>query len=318
MPGPMDGARETDELAVLPPLLPRLLGPLRARWWWMPAGAALLVAAVLVYLWRAEPEWTARMTVYPAPASEGLAPRPAGLAGLVGLVASLGVGVGKSGDAPPFRYFLDGLATPDVAARLAADEALLRTLYDYEWDADAGQWRAPGKGLIGGARDLLFGLLGVPVPAWRPPDAARLRDYIDYRVEVVTSVRSPLVTISHSHRDPAFAARFLEAVVAAADAEVRRADAARSAANIDYLSRQLAQTAEADTRLALVEALAAEERSAMLTAAATPYAAEVFSPAVTGRFPSWRRPVPLLLAAVFVGVVLGAALALWRGWRSVE
>jgi hypothetical protein len=35
MPLAMDGAFETAEL---PPLLPRLLVPLRQRWWLMPAG----------------------------------------------------------------------------------------------------------------------------------------------------------------------------------------------------------------------------------------------------------------------------------------
>jgi uncharacterized protein involved in exopolysaccharide biosynthesis len=314
----MNGARETEDEVEVPPLLPRLILPLKARWWWMPACAVLLMLVVLVYVLRAQPIWTAEMRVYPAPASEGLAPRQSGLAGLAGLSASFGIGLGKSAGAPPFRYFLDGLATPDVAARLAADESILRTIYDYEWDDEAAAWRAPGKGLVGGTRDFFFGVFGLPVSAWTPPDPARLRAYIEDRVEVVTSVRSPLVTISHSHHDPAFAARFLDAVVAAADAEVRRADALRSAANIDYLSRQLGETAEADTRLALVEALAAEERSAMLTAAATPYAAEVFSPAVTGRLPSRPRPLPLFIAALFAGVLIGAALALWRGFRSVE
>jgi hypothetical protein len=251
-----------------------------------------------------------------APASEGLAPRRAGLAGLAAGLGGLTGALGNSEAAPPFRYFLDGLATPDVAARLAADESILRAIYVAEWDAANKRWRAPPRGLVGGARALVFGVLGLPVAEWSKPDAARLRLCIEDRVQVRSSVRSPLVTISHVHPDPAFPAQFLNALVAAADAELRRDQAARTAANIDYLSQQLRGTVEAEARLALVEALAAEERSAMLSAVPMPYAAETFSQPATGRWPSSPRPLPLLLAAAFVGVMLGAALALWLGWRA--
>jgi hypothetical protein len=313
MPLAMDGALDS---AISPPLLPRLLAPLRQRWWLMPAGAALLLALVLVYLLRAQPVWTAQMRVYAAPASEGLAPRRGGLAGLAGGLAGLGGALGNSEAAPPFRYFLDGLATPDVAARLAADESILQAIYVTEWDAANKRWRAPSRGVVGGARALAFGVLGLPVAEWSKPDAARLRLYIEDRVEVRSSVRSPLVMIAHAHPDPVFAARFLEALAAAADAELRRDQAARTAANIDYLSRQLRGTVEAEARLALVDALAAEERGAMLSAVPMPYAAEIFSKPETGRWPSSPRPLPLLLAGLFVGLLLGAAAALWLGWRA--
>lgn len=299
-----------------PPLLPRLLAPLKKRWWLMPAGALLLLALVLVHLLRAQPVWTAQMSVYAAPTSEGLAARRGGLAGLAAGLGGLGGALGGSEAAPPFRYFLDGLATPAVAARLAADDEIMRTVFAGEWDPQNRRWRQPPRGLVSGARALVFAVLGLPVADWTPPDAARLRLYIEDSVQVRSSVRSPLVTISHVHPDPVFAARFLEQLVGAADAELRRAQAARTAANIDYLMRQLRLTREADARMSLVEALADEERSAMLTAVPMPYAAETFSKPAAGRWPSSPRPLPLLLAALFVGLMLGAAAALWWGWRE--
>lgn len=317
MPLTMDA---TGEIESQPPLLPRLLAPLKRRWWLMPAGALLLLALVLVHLLRAQPVWTAQMTVYAAPTSEGLAARRGGLAGLAagigGGLGGLGSVLGGSEAAPPFRYFLDGLATPDVAARLAADDEIMRTVFSSEWDAVGRRWREPPRGLLGGARALVFGVLGLPVTGWVPPDAARLRLYIEDRVAVRSSVRSPLVTISHVHGDPVFAARFLEQLVGAADAELRRAQAARTAANINYLMGQLRQTREADTRMSLVEALSAEERSAMLTAVPMAYAAETFAKPAVGRWPSSPRPLPLLAAALVVGLLLGAAVALWLGWRE--
>lgn len=318
MPWLMHGATNIDaETPVLaPPLLPRLLAPLRQRWWLMPLGAAVLLLLVLVYLLRAQPVWTAQTTVYAAPASEGLAPRRAGLAGLAAGLGGLGGALGGSEAAPPFRYFLDGLATPAVAARLATDDEIMRTVFACEWDAKNQRWRPPPRGLAGDARALVFGVLDLPVADWVPPDASRLRLYIEDRVQVRSTVRSPLVTISHLHPDPVFAARFLAVLVAAADAELRRAQAARTVANIDYLMRQLQLTREAEMRTSLVEVLANEERSAMLTAVPMPYSAETFSKPSVGRWPSSPRPLPLLLAALFVGLMLGAVGALWLGWRE--
>ncbi len=306
-------AGENERAPLLPPLLPRLLAPVGRRWWLMPLGAAALIVVVLFYLARTEQVWTAEMRVYPAPAASGIAARR-GLSGLAsGLEALSG---GGSEAAPPFRYFLDGLATPDVAARLARDETLMHRLFAGEWDERAGQWREPPRGFAGSTRAFLFGIAGLPVTPWTPPDAARLRVYIADSIMVRTSVRSPLVTLNHSFADPAFARSFLEAVVAAADAELREAQAARTAANIDYLSQRLRTTRGEDARIALVEALGEEERGAMLSAVDMPFAAEVFSQAEVGRWPSKPQPIQLVVAGLVVGAMLGAALALLLGWRD--
>lgn len=303
-----------------PPLLPRLLAPIRRRWWLMPLGVLVIWALILVKLNRDVPFWTAEIQLYAAPAAAGVAPRR-GLAGIAaqagGGLAALAGSLGGSEAAPPFRFFLDGLSTPGVAARLAEDPALMQKIFAAEWNPDTGQWQPP-RSAVGSLRASLFSLLGLPAFAWTPPDAARLQLYITDAVQVRRSVKTPLVTLTHEHWDRAFAAEFLDRLVAVADDELRQSNARRARANIDYLGRSLAVTAQVEAREALVEALAEEERSAMLAAARLPYAAEPFGPATVGRWPSRPRPLPLLAAGLVAGLLLGATLAFWLDRRKPQ
>ncbi|WP_439533201.1 hypothetical protein [Polymorphobacter sp.] len=300
-----------------PPLLPQLLAPLRRRWWLMPLMMVVITALVLVKLNREPTMWTAQIEMFPAPAAAGVAPRR-GIAGIAaqagGGLAALAGSLGGGDAAPPFRYFLDGLSTPEVAARLAEDPVIMHQIFGGEWNPETRQWEEP-HGLLRILGKTLFGALGLPAFAWTPPDAERLQAYIDDAVNVRRSVKSPLVTITFDHWDRAFAASFLNRLVATADAELRATNAARTAANIAYLSERLAATPQSDARESLVAALAEEERSAMLSAAELPYAAEPFAPASVGRWPSRPRPLPLLVAGLIAGLLIGAALAVWLDRR---
>ncbi|GGI79880.1 hypothetical protein GCM10007973_15600 [Polymorphobacter multimanifer] len=311
----MHGADDLDRQT---PLLPRLLAPLRQRWWLMPLGALLVTALMLVYLLRAQPVWTAEMQVYPAPATAGVAARR-GLAGLAsqagGGLAALTGSLGGGDSAPPFRYFLDGLTSAGVAEQLASDEALLRQMFPAEWDAAGRRWRQP-ESLRRSIRDGLFGLFGLPIAPWTPPDAARVREFVAAAGLVRTSVRSPLVSISLSHPDRAFATLLLTRVVAAADDELRAAARLRAEGNIRYLTDQLRSARSVDMRETIVTSLSEEERGAMLSMVPLPFAAETFIAPHVGRWPTSPRPLPLLLAALVVGVLLGATTAFWLGWRS--
>jgi len=306
--------------AAPPPLLAQLLAPIRRRWWLMPVMVAVILVLVLIKLNRDAAIWTAELQVFSAPAAAGVAPKR-GIAGLAaqagGGLAALAGSLGSGDSEAPFSFFLDGLATPEVAAQLARNPVIMHKVFASEWDVETQSWHPP-RGVIGRVQGGLFSVLGLPALAWRQPDAERLRAYIADAIKVTRSVKSPLVTLSHEHWDRAFAGAFLEQLSAAADDNLRQSNAARTAANIDYLSARLATTSQAEVREALVAALGQEERSAMLAAARLPYAAETFGVAKVSRWPSRPRPVPLLLAGVLAGLLLGAALAVWLDRRTLR
>jgi hypothetical protein len=293
--------------------LHRVFGDIARRWWLLPLGLMIGLVLAAVHLNRTPHFHTAELRVHPAPSTTGKAAASplGGLAAIAGLA-----GGGGGGDAvTPFRFYLDGLYSIEVANRLARDEQVMRTVFAHEWDAGAGQWREPAS--IGGSvRGAVATLLGLPRFGWQPPDGQRLQGYIAYAVTVRQSVKTPVVTLAHDFPDPAFAEAFLAKLHATLDAYLREQQAARTRSNIAYLSGELQKATLVEQRRALVAALAEQERQAMLVFAAAPYAADPLDDVMVSAAPTRPRPLPLLVAGGVAGLLLGAAMALWLAWRA--
>jgi hypothetical protein len=293
--------------------LPAVLADITRRWWLLPAGLLLGLALVTVYLNRTPHFYAAELKVHPAPSTSGKTP----VSPLGGLAAIAGLGSGASGNeaVAPFRFYLDGLYSLEVARRLARDEALMRTIYASEWDAKAQRWREPAS-LPASIRSGLAGLMGLPRFGWQPPDARRLQGYIGYAVTVRQSVRTPVVTLAHDATDPVFAATFLTRLHQVLDDYLREQQALRTQGNITYLTAELQKATLAEQRRSLVAALAEQERQAMLAFGSAPYAADPFDDATVSATPTRPRPVPMLAGGAVAGLLLGMVLALWLARRA--
>lgn len=304
----------TDSEAAPRAFLHSLFADIARRWWLLPAGLLLGLALATVHLNRTTHFYTAELKVHPAPSASGkTAPSPlGGLAAIAGLAG----GGGSGSDAvTPFRFYLDGLYSVEVANRLARDKQVMQTIFVNEWDAGTGQWREPSS-LTGSVRRAVAGVLGLPRFGWRPPDGARLQGYIADAVSVRQSVKTPVVTLVHDYPEPAFAAEFLTRLHRTLDAYLREQQAARTRGNIAYLTGELQKATLADQRRALVAALAEQERQAMLVFADAPYAADPLDETVVSLVPTRPRAVPLLAGAAVVGLLLGTVLALLLAWRG--
>lgn len=292
-----------------PPWLQTLFRPIVRRWPAVLAAGLVGLALASVYLHVTPPVYGVVLRVHAAPSSSGRQlSRLGSLAALAGLS-------GSAADSSPFRYFLDGVYAPEVAARLARDPALLRAVFPAEWDAGARRWRQPPS-LLRGVRDAVYGALGVPATPWRAPDADRLQAWIAKQVTVGIGVKTPISTIAVEHRDPVFAANFLEKLGAATDDYLRARQSARTAGNIRYLSERLAATSLTDQRESIAAQLVEQERQGMLAGSSASYAADNFGPAVATLEPVWPRPVLLLLGCTLAGLLLGAVGAVVHDRRQ--
>ncbi len=318
--GGMAGYDDSDAAvaAAAEPWLAGILKTVRRRWWLLPAGVVAALLLTLAYLQRADYSYSAELKVYGAPSSSGSRPASSALGGLAAL-AGLNGGSGAAEGVSPFRFYLDGLYSPEVARRMAADPAIMHRLFAGEWDARAGAWRQPGS-LGGSVRNGIIGLLGLPQYGWTPPDATRLQDYIADNVSVRQSVKSPIVTIGYNNRDPAFAVLFLDRLHATTDSWLREEQTARTRGNIAYLAGRLETVTLAEQRAALVTALTEQERQAMLAHSDAPYAAEPFDVTTASSEPTRPRPLAMLIGAAVAGLVIGLALAIAgpdpRRWRQ--
>jgi hypothetical protein len=270
----------------------------------------VLAAVVVTLLWlrQADYRYSAQLKVYAAPSSSG-SRAPTALGGLAALTGLAG---GASETVTPFRFYLDGIYSPAVADRLAADQQLMQQLFPAEWDAEARQWRQPAS-LFGSLRRGVSGALGLPQFGWTPPGPERLQTYIADAVFVRQSVRTPIVVISYDNHDPALAKRVLEKLHTATDGYMREQQSRRTRANIAYLTERLQTVTLTEQRAALVSQLTEQERQAMLAYSNAAYAADPFDQVTVSATPTRPRPVPLLIGAAVAGLIFGTVLALvWR------
>jgi uncharacterized protein involved in exopolysaccharide biosynthesis len=294
------------------PWLHDMLAAIGRRWWLVPAVALLAIIVALVYLSRAEYVYSAELKIYAAPSASG-SRAPSALGGLAAL-AGVAAGSGTE-QVSPFRYYLDGIYSPEVAARMARDRTLMHRIFANEWDARNQRWRQPSS-LLGSIRRGVTGAMDLPEFGWTPPDATRLQAYIAEAIKIRQSVKTPVVTVSYDYPDPEFAKQFLATLHNTVDSYLREAQNKRTRGNIDYLAGQLRQVTLAEQRSSLVTALSEQERQAMLAYGNAPYAADAFDVVTASQGPTRPSPGRLLIGAAIAGLLLGLVLAAVVGRRD--
>ena len=293
---------QDDELGLL-----QIGAILRAGWKFIATSTIIFVAAAVMYLNNAAYLYTAELRVTPVESSASAGK----LAGLAGLASVAGLSLPQDSSGMSFSLYLAGLRSREVAERLADQPEIRRTLFANEWNEQRQTFEEPSSPLGAFAKGLKK-VLGLPIYAWTPPDAARLHDRLQQDLVVVQDPKTPVVTISFSHTDPEFAARLLTATHEAVDAYLRRKALARSGQYISYLSTKLATVTLAEHRAAIAEALSEQERTRMLASSSLAYAAEPFGRAVVSMKPTSPRPAVVLSIALIVGLLAGGLAVLAR------
>jgi hypothetical protein len=276
------------------------------RKWWVAAAAALGLAAALLFLNFATPKFAASLRVTPA-SSTG-----SGVAGALGRIGNLAAIAGVAArpgneSAQPFDLYLDRLRSRELAAELAKEERILKTVFATEWDPSAGRF-VERPGLLRPLRNLFYGLAGQPLQPWNPPGASQLQEYLAKEVAILPPApRDPPITVlSLRHRDAEFARHLLSRMHDIADADVRRQSLARANEYADHLALKLATTDIAEHRRTLSEALLEQQRAIMMATASGAFAA-IPTEAATAS----RRPVaPQLATVLALGLILGAVAGL--------
>jgi uncharacterized protein involved in exopolysaccharide biosynthesis len=294
--------------------LREMLSTIRSRWPIIVGTAAVFFLMATYYLHTTPYSYTAALRVSSAQASTA---RP-GLGSLGGLAAIAGVGGGVAGEsATPFKLYVEGLTSREIATRLSRNPELMRVIFKSEWDSGTGRWREP-RGPLRSIKEGVFNVLGIPIYAWEPPGPARMQEFLGNNILVDQNVKTPLVTILFDWTDPVFAVKFLTALHEADDNFVREQARARTESNVAYLRSKVETTSLAEYRSVLFNAIADQAQQMMLVNASAPYAAEPFGPATSSLRPTKPRPIPVLIGTTVAGLIAGTAVAVLLGRRRIR
>ena len=262
------------------------------------AGLVFLLIGI-AYLHLAEYRYTAEMRVVASQAPEN----NTGLGSAkLGNLASL-VGISADGEkASPFKLYIEELTSREVAAALVPQPAIMRTIFNKEWDVGTRGWRRPTPSPF---LDGMKALLGFPPQEWRAPDAARLQDYLRRSIKIDDDPKRTVTIIRFDHADPRFAIALLTALNVAADHHLKTAALTRANQFAKYLDARLATVVLTEHRVALAMALSEQEKQIMLASSDAPYAADLVEAPNASLAPTSPRAVIVLMASLVFGLVLG-------------
>lgn len=262
------------------------------------------MACAALYLLLTHPTYTARATLtQPA----GGDPSPASATS--GLAALVGVRIGGSDITTTFEKFVQITRSSRLAAALEEKHHVMRVIFP-GWDEASHKFQPPSG--LGAVRQLAKRMLGLP--AWQPPNAVSLAQYLTENITVASSPNADGPTdqtklISFIYDNPAFARDFLRMVIETADEVVRNDKLVNERNRIDYLDRTLAKTQELYLRESLSQLLQNEQRAMMVLQADRYYAFDMVDPPVVDNVPTAPKPTFMLLAGFLVGLMVGSTWA---------
>lgn len=268
---------------------------------------ATALFGTIIYLNLATKTYTSELRVIPSESSTSVS---AGrLGGLSSLAAVAGVSVGSSQGPTTFEVFLATIRTRELADQLARDSQVMQHAFPDEWDVATGRWTRP-VGVIADAKRTIWSLLGRD-RGWHPPSGARLQEYLAQNLSIVpSSQKNPITVIQYNHQDPAFARYMLNQINLVADQIVRRKALKEARQFAMYFERRLTNVFVLDLRQSIIQNLSEQEKLIMMASSNVPYSARLIEPPTVSDLPTRPQTFLALGAALALGFLLGATLAL--------
>jgi LPS O-antigen subunit length determinant protein (WzzB/FepE family) len=268
------------------------------------ASALAGMACAMLVLVVIRPTYTARATIT-LPAGGG--PTPSG--SVSGLATLVGIPVGGSDVTSTYQKFLETTRSRRLAAALEQKHHVLRIVFP-GWDNGSQRFLPPSG--LGAVKQFVKELLGRP--AWQPPDAVSLSEYLDENIKVSSSHNSNSVAdqtkeIAYVSDSPALARDFLAMVIDTADDVVRNDKLTNERNRIDYLNQALDKTHELYLRESLGQLLQTEQRQMMVLQADRYYSFDMVDPPAADNIPTAPKAAFIVVAGFFGGLMLGAAYA---------
>jgi uncharacterized protein involved in exopolysaccharide biosynthesis len=283
----------------------RTISVLKAGWRTIMALTLGCVLLAIGFLHIVTPLYTSTMMLSPTQSqNQDIA------GGLSALGAIAGISIGKDQSASPFALFPYVLNSRPVAEDIVRHSPdIMPTIFFSQWNAEEGRWREP-VGIVHWIAGLAKVILGFSNPAWEPPGAAELQQYIQDNVTVETSTQKPVITLTYRNRDRAFAAHFLQMVDESTDRTLRRITLNRASKYASYLQQKLKTAQLTELRQVMMQSLSQQETLIMMGNSDTPFAAQPIGAAASTTRPTFPNGPIVLVLSIVIGLIAGSAAVL--------
>ncbi len=271
--------------------LRRMFAKLAARRWWLIAAVVLSTALFVTAALVMTPVFRSSAVLISASSERNSVSGSlnSALGQLGGLAALAGVGLGSSDAAT--EEALAVFKSREFTERFITDLNLLPRLFAKQWDAAAGQWRAP--------------------PKYQPTNFKGYK-YFDRLRTITQDKKTGLVTLQIDWKDRIEGAAWANELARRLNDEMRTRAIEKADASVHYLEKELETTTAVDTRTAINHLIEAQIRQRMLANVTQEYAFRVVDRALPPDPDDPVRPQKMILFLLgpFVGLAVGIVAVL--------
>lgn len=272
-----------------------LFRKLLAGRWWILASVAVSMAIFIAVALRTTPVYRAAVVVTSATrqASGALS----GLGQLAGLTAGVGINLGARD--PQTEEVLAVLRSRRFSETFIESKNLLPRLFPSQWDDAKKAWK---------------------VPMAEQPTLAKAYKIFDQQVRSISEdTKTGLITVRVDWTDRDEAAAWANELVARVNQEMRLRAISEADASIQFLEKELQQTATVQTREAISRLIGDQVKQRMLANVTPAYSFRVVDQAIAPDADDPVRPNKLLLFMLgpVVGLIAGFFIVLLSGAGKV-
>lgn len=238
-----------------------------------------------------------------APASEQQGGSLSGQLG--GLAALAGVSLGGAGEIDKTTLAIQVMQSREFISRFIEKHDILIPLFATQsWQPDTNQLIIDPE-IYNSATATWVRKVKSPLKA-QPSMQEAHKAFIEL-LTVSTEKTSGLVTVAIEHHSPYLAHKWVNALVQDINDEMRRRDMQEAQRSINYLSKQINETALSEVRATLFSLIEEQTKTLMLTSVRDEYAFQTIDPAIVPEL----KFAPKRALIVAVATVLAAMLAVF-------
>jgi len=223
-----------------------------------------------------------------------------GSGGGLGDIAAL-AGIDLAGNDNFKKEFVARLSSRVFTYKFMTEEGIIPILFAGKWDAEHQRWKTSDPN--------------------QQPTLEQAYRLFDNAIRTISEDRrSGLIKVTVDWKDPLLAEEWANKLVARFNADARDLAREESQRSLEFLNRELGRTETIEMRQTINGLIETETRKAMFATVREQYAFKIIDPAfVPGKEGVvWPRRVLLTAAAVIVGALVGALLAVGLAKRRLS
>ena len=227
------------------------------------------------------------------------------------LANSFGINLSSGNTKNNFDLYLEMLKSRVVAEKLSNDKSFMIKFFPSQWDEVSQSWKEPEYSSFERLKRLVRGLIGIPIFDKSKPNYNHVHRMIS-KISVSNSDENFITTLRIETSDFELGKYLLNSVHKTTDDLIKERSKKRSSDYINFITRQLEKTLNADERISLIQTLNSEVKNKIATLSEMSFVADPISSAYSSERPTKPQPTIVLLFGMVIGFFIGISYVILR------